>query len=382
MNIKKKIKLTFIITGLVPDGAERMLLKLIESIDRGRFSPRVISLTTNKIEIKHQLELLHVQVHRLDFRNLIKLPVEFIKLLIILMKEKPDIVHTWMYHADLIGGLAARMVGVRFLIWGIRHDNLSINHNKKFIIIIAKFCSIISSFLPSAILSCSARAKENHENFGYCSKKMYVIPNGFNLDLFQPSSNARKEIFSELRCGHENRLVGLVGRYDILKNHVGFIQAASMIAKGVPNVKFLLVGAGIDEANERLKLLIQDMGVKEHFYLLGERKDIHRVIASLDVLVSSSLGEGFPNVLGEAMACEVPCVVTNVGDSAEIVGDTGFVVNSGDMKALANGVIQLLSDEGLRSKLGNQARVRVREMYEISNVTTRYENFYVDICRE
>lgn len=380
MNVKRKIKLAFIITGLVPDGAEKMLLKLIHNIDRSRFSPYVVSLTCNEINLKHEIELLNVQVHQLDFRGLINFPIEFFKLLLILVKIKPDIVHTWMYHADFLGGLAARIVGARFLIWGIRHDNLAIKHNKKLTLFIAKLCSIMSSFLPTAILSCSERAKKTHENFGYCSKKITVIPNGFDLNIFHPYVNAKKEVFSELMCSHETRLVGLVGRYDNLKNHAGFIQAASIISKYMTNVKFLLVGAGVDDKNEALNNIIRNFGLESHFYLLGRRNDIHKVIASLDVLVSSSSGEAFPNVLGEAMACEVPCVVTDVGDSADIVGDTGFVVSSGDMDALAKGVIKLLSDEYLKSKLGLKARLRVEKMYEISRVTRRYESFYEEIC--
>ena len=168
-----------------------------------------------------------------------------------------------------------------------------------------------------------------------------------------------------------------MARYDSQKNHAGFITAAARIRRAMPHVHFVLAGTGVDETNEMLVKLILEHDLKNHIHLLGRRTDMPRLMASLDILASSSYGEAFPNVLGEAMACGVPCVVTDVGDSAEIVGDTGRVVQSSDMEGLARDVQELLCmPEEARARLGQKARARVEANYEIGYVTLLYEEFY------
>ena len=366
-----------VITGLSTGGAEMMLLKVLERIDRRHFSPHVISLTT-KGEIGAQIEALGVPVEALGMRSGRFSPIKFLRLVHWLRRLHPDAVHTWMYHADLLGGLAARLSGVRTVGWAIHHSNISPSHNKRSTLWVMKACAVLSSRLPRTILCCSHKAKEIHVSAGYDEGKIVVIPNGFDLACFKPDSDARISVRSELGLRKDTPLVGLIARLDPQKNHKGFFESAARVHRSRPDAHFLLAGAGVEDNNPTLRHEIQQAGVGGNSHLLGRREDIPRLMAALDVLVSSSsFGEAFPNVLGEAMACGVPCVVTDVGDSAEIVGETGRVIVPKDMEGLARHTIELLqlSDKERRA-LGARARQRVQARYDIKGVVRQYERFY------
>lgn len=370
------MKLVMIITGLSTGGAEMALLKLLERIDRGRFSPRVISLTT-KGEVGPRIEALDIPVEALDMRPSRFSPTKFLRLVRRLRKLKPDAVHTWMYHADLLGGAAARLARVRALAWGIHHNDLSPLHTKRSTRWVMKICAALSRRMPRKILSCSQAAKDTHAVAGYDGKKIVVIPNGFDTTRFSPDADARISVRSELGLTEETPLIGLIARFDPQKNHAGFFRAAARIRQERPDAHFLLAGAGVHADNAALRRQIQSAAAKDNIHLLGRRDDVPRLMAALDILVSSSFSEAFPSVIGEAMACGVPCVVTNVGDSAEIVGETGHVVAPGDMEGLGRMVIEILelSGEELRS-LGAKARERIQARYGIESVTRRHEEFY------
>lgn len=359
-----------------------MLHKLLQNLDRCRFMPTVISLTT-KGEIGPRIEALGIPVLALGMSRSLPNPLMLFRLANLLRQIKPDVVHTWMYHADLLGGLAARLVGFQGVAWGIHHSNLSKTENKRSTLWVVKACAALSQVLPSHILSCSRRAADIHEAAGYAAKKLHVIPNGFDLIRFTPAVAERASVRAELGLKADVPLVGLIARFDSQKNHAGFVEAAARVHAQNPLVQFVLAGTGVDAANTTLNSLIADKGLSANMHLLGRRDDIPRLMASLDVLASSSHGEAFPSVLGEAMACGVPCVVTDVGDSAEIVGDTGRVVSAGDMLGLADGLLEMiwLPPEQKRA-LGKQARLRVDANYEIGHVTRLYEAFYERVVSE
>ena len=365
-----------VITGLSTGGAEMMLLNVLRYIDRRRFSPHVLSLTT-KGEIGARIETLGIPVETLGMRRGRFSPTKFVRLVRRIRELFPDAVHTWMYHADLLGGLAARLAGVRALAWSIHHSDLSPSENKRSTLSTMKACAILSRRIPRKILCCARVAKEIHVSAGYDEGKMVVIPNGFDLAQFSPDSDARVSVRSELGLPDDTPLVGVIARFDPQKNHAGFFESAARIYRSRPDVHFLLAGAGVEGNNPTLRHAIQRAGVSGNTHLLGRREDIPRLMAALDVLVSSSFGEAFPNVLGEAMACGVPCVVTDVGDSEDIVGETGRVVASGNMAGLAYNIVEILelSDKERRA-LGAEARERVQARYDIGRVARQYEEFY------
>jgi glycosyltransferase involved in cell wall biosynthesis len=204
-----------------------------------------------------------------------------------------------------------------------------------------------------------------------------IIPNGFETGLFKPDAASRAKFRNELGLAIETPLVGLIGRYDPQKNHFGFLGAAATVAQEFPDAHFVLCGPGVDVQNGELTSRVGDSGFKERIHLLGERPDMPSITAALDIACSSSLGEAFPNVIGEAMACGVPCVVTDVGDSAAIVGSTGKVVPPGDDLALARAVLGLLAmPDAERKALGLRARQRVIDNYSLDQVVRQYELLY------
>jgi glycosyltransferase involved in cell wall biosynthesis len=364
-----------IITGLSTGGAEMMFFKVLERLDAW-FAPHVISLTTIG-EIGSHVQRLGIPVEALGMQTGVPDPLSFSRLVERLKTLKPAVVHTWMYHADLLGGLAARLARVPAVAWGIRNTNLDRDKTKLSTRVVVGACARVSRWVPDRILSCSEVARQAHVNLGYAADKMTVIPNGFDLARFQPDARARVTVRAELRVGDDVPLLGLIGRFDPQKNHAGFFEAAGCLHRRLPTAHFVLAGKGIDEGNRALMQMVETAGVGHMTHILGLRSDIPHLMAALDVLASSSYGEAFPNVLGEAMASGVPCVVTDVGDSAYIVGDTGRVVLPGNMAGLAAAIEDLLTlPAAERAALGKRARARVAEHFEIGRVVQQYEGFY------
>ena len=365
-----------VITGLNTGGAEMMLFKVLERLDRQRFSPHVISLTSLG-ELAPRIAALGIPVEAVGMKPGIPNLLDFFRLVQILKRLNPDVVHTWMYHADLLGGLAARLAGVSAIGWCIRNSNLDKDKTRFSTRAVVGLCASISKWVPSCILSCSEKARQVHVACGYAAEKMVVVPNGFDLTRFKPDNDARLQIRAELGITDQTPLVGLIGRFDPQKNHAGFFEAAGVLHRHMPQVHFVLAGQGIDRDNAALMQAITQAGVLANTHLLGLRSDTPELMAALDVLASSSYGEAFPNVLGEAMACGVPCVVTDVGDSAYIVGDTGQVVASGDTTGLAAALEELLAlPLSEKTVLGERARTRVAAHFEIGKVVQQYEDFY------
>ena len=358
-----------------------MLLKLLERLDSARFSPHVISLTSLG-EIGSRIQALDIPVEALGMQpGSIPSPITFARLVQRLKAIKPDVMHTWMYHADLVGGLAARLAGVPAIAWNIRYSNLSRDHTKWSTRAVAHLCAKASRWIPDRIVCNSQTARAIHISIGYDPRHFVILPNGFDLSRFYPDTSSRHAVQTELGIPDSARLIGLIARFDPQKNHQGFFEAAGQLHRQMPEVHFLLAGMDIDEKNPLIRKWVQRYGIAEVTHLLGLRQDISRLTAALDVASSSSYGEAFPNVLGEAMACGVPCVVTDVGDSAYIVGDTGRVVAPGDMIGLAAAWAQLLAmPDTERRALGQRARARVAEHFEIGAVVKQYEAFYEELA--
>jgi len=370
------MRVLYIITGLATGGAETMLLKLLERLDRKRYEPMVISLTTFG-DIGPRIAALGIPVQALGMRSDLPSLFGFFRLLRQIRHVRPDIVHTWLYHADLLGGLAARLAGVPAVCWGIRSSNLEPDKTRWTTRAVRHLCAALSHLVPKCIFLNSETARQLHIALGYASKTMEVVPNGFDVSRFKPDDDARSTVRAELGLPPNMLLIGMIGRYDPLKNHVGFFSAMAMVRQYYPQVHFVLAGKDIDCDNAELMRLIEQKGLSKNTHLLGPRDDMPRLMASLDLLASTSHAEAFPNVIGEAMASGVPCVATDVGDSAYIVGDCGRIVPPGDMSSFASAVREILQfSPAQRSALGERARARVASLFEISAVVRRYEAVY------
>ncbi len=220
-----------------------------------------------------------------------------------------------------------------------------------------------------------------HAKLHYAADKMQVIPNGFDLEQTRPDPAARLSIREELGIPADTLLIGIAARFHPLKDHRNFVRAAARLHKQNPDVHFLLCGLDIHWQNSRLASWIDEAGIRSCCHLLGVRQDMPRLFAGMDIASSTSISEAFPVVIGEAMACETPCVVTNVGDSALIVGETGIVVAPQDPEALAEAWRTLVNaGPALRHRLGMAARRRVQQFFALPTVVERYQAIYTQVA--
>lgn len=370
MSSNKK-KIVHIIVGLNNGGAEMMLYKLLKYTDKEKYECSVISMMDEGI-IGERIKKIRIPVYCLNMKRGIPSVQAIIKALGI-CKDK-DIIQTWMYHADLLGFIISKILRKK-VIWGIRRSNLEKDKNKKSTLIIAKINSYLSRWTDS-IISCSIIAKEKHVEYGYCKEKINVIPNGFELDKFRYIENSKKILEEEFPILKDKLIFSLVARYEILKDHKTCIEAIKIIKeKYSKNFILLLCGTNVNEQNLDLMKLIVENRVQDNVLLLDRRDDIPIIMSATDIYISSSSGEGFPNVIGEAMACETPCIVTNVGDSAYIVGDMRQVVERQKPVELAEKIIKFIEKkEYLLNR--KKCRERIVENFEIRKITLMYEKIY------
>jgi glycosyltransferase involved in cell wall biosynthesis len=218
---------------------------------------------------------------------------------------------------------------------------------------------------------------------GYDGTKMIVISNGYNLQQFDGDPTVRKRVRTELGIEDKHVVVGTIGRFDPLKDYANFVKSAGMLASKIEGVRFLMVGRGIDSENKLLDSWIANSGIAHQFSLIGERSNIPECLTAMDIFCLSSSGEGFPNVVCEAIAMGVPCVVTDVGDAAQIVSDTGIVVVPGNAEALAEALEKMVGmGAGERSRLGELARRRIEEHYSIEKAASQFEGLYGQLAEK
>jgi glycosyltransferase involved in cell wall biosynthesis len=378
------VEVVHVITGLYQGGAESALLRLVTGptnevrhivvsmIDEGVHGD---SLRSQGIE----LVTLGMPRGRLTFRGMVRLYR-------LLRRLKPDVVQTWMYHADLIGGTVARFAGCRTVVWGIRHSDFDPGNTSRSTRWTVRLCAIMSSKVPVAIACNSDRAAQVHQDIGYDRKKFRVIRNGYDLSRFRPDLSAGYELREEWNVPPDAPLVGHVARWHPQKDHKTFLRAVALVATVYPDLECVLVGREINSGNTELNSMIESLGLSGRIRLLGPRDDIEKVMNALDLnVMSSAVGEGFPNVVAEAMACGTPCVVTDVGDAPLIVGSTGWVVPTTDPESLAEAIEGALKEKidaaDLWRKRRKAARARVEEEFGIEHMIHEYQALWDDCLR-
>lgn len=376
------MKVLHIIIGLNVGGAELMLQRLIEHSNRSEsaFSHAIISLTTLG-EIGENLQSKGVSIHALEMNSLLSVWHVFFKLVKLVRVLKPDIVQTWMYHADLLGGIAAYIAGCKHIIWGIRTTDTSIGTARR-TTWIRKVCAFLSGSIPFKIVCAAEASKHTHVNIGYRADRMVVIPNGFDLTRLNASNTEITTLRKVLGFSSNHVIIGCVGRFNADKDQYNFVRAAAILAQQSPQVRFLMVGRNCTKINADLINWITVTGFPERFVLLGERSDIPLCLAAMDIFCLSSRTEGFPNVVGEAMALYKPCVVTDVGDAAYLLGDCGVVVPKENSKALAKGMAKLLDlSSSERKIMGDRAHVRIATEFTMDRTRQRFEAIYTEVLQ-
>ena len=373
------IKILHLITDLNTGGAEVSLYRLLGCMDRSRFENRVISMISVG-EIGEKIRALGIPVTSLELRPGQFSLAAFRLLARVVRSERPDILQTWMYHADLAGGLAGRWAGSPPVVWGLHNTIAGPGALKPATNAVVRINALFSHILPTKIVCCAEATRRTHIQLGYLEKKMVVIPNGIDTAIFHPDLEARHAVRRELGFEDQTPLIGLCARFDPQKDHANFVSAAGILHTRMPGVHFLLWGKDIDPTNDILGGWIRAVGMDRSIHLLGLRNDSPRLFSTLDLSCLSSYSEAFPMALGEAMACEIPCAVTDVGDSALLVGATGRVVPRRDPESLAAAWADLLSvTPEERQALGREARRRIQDHYSLEEMAAAYTGLYQDI---
>lgn len=371
-----KIRVAHVITGLGTGGAEAMLVKLV-SASQGRSAVHTVLPLKRGGAMEAPLRQLGVAVHPLGMSAGVPDPTAIFRLARLLRLTGVDVVQTWLYHGDLIGGLAARLARLP-VAWGVHHAVLDPAASKNSTRLVMRICAMLSSRIPNVIVACSHASVSAHVEAGYSPNRFEVIPNGFDLERFRPAPAARPALRLALGIGADAIIVGHVGRWNPNKDYVTLLRAARQVIDFRRDVHFALVGDGIVVGNPELAAILSAEGLSsDRVHLLGRRGDVPDLMAGFDVLCQSSLSEAFPSVLGEAMACGVPCAATDVGDSGIIIGDAGKVVPPRTPRALAEAVLALLSlDPSAKHQLAIQARASIAERYGLDSVVSRYLEVY------
>ena len=368
------MRVLHIIVGLDVGGAESMLMRLIESNPLNIPETVIISLTSIGV-IGESLSMSGVAVYALGMKTPLDVPMTLRRLVILIRSIKPDVVQTWMYHADLLGGLAARIAGIRNVVWGIRTTNIC--NSPSSTKLVRWFCAKFSSWLPVVIICGAEASKHSHIYAGYDARKMVVVPNGYDFSSLQASASERTTLREQVGINSNEIVVGCLGRFHADKDQENFVRAAGLLAPSFPQLRFLMVGRNLTWDNSLLVDWINQTGFRNRFVLLGERQDVPQCLAAMDIFCLHSRTEGFPNVLAEAMAIGLPCITTDVGDAAMLLSDAGVVVPKEDSAALAKGIESLIDfGHETRSILGLKAKARVEAQFSMERARERFESIY------
>jgi glycosyltransferase involved in cell wall biosynthesis len=369
------MRIVHLITTTDIGGAERALAQLIQHSDRARFEHLVVSMARIG-EIGHVLKAANVPVFSLEMPRGRLSPLALVRMLRLISKLRPSLLHCWMYHANLLGIISAKLARVPRVIWGIRTSGIDFSQYNSLTRYVVCWGARLSH-LPDCVVVNSEAGARTHISMGYAAANLVVIPNGFDLEQFHPDCEARRSVREELALGPDAPLIGLIARFDFAKDHETFLKAAGGIIRSHPAVNFLLCGDGVTLSNSALRELADRNYLQARTHFLGPRQDVSRLTAALDIAVSSSRFEGFCNALGEAMSCGVPCVATDVGDSAGIVGLTGKIVPPGDHQALAAACAEFLDiPMGERHTLGMAARERICKNFHLESFVRLHETVY------
>jgi glycosyltransferase involved in cell wall biosynthesis len=371
------MRILHIITTVGTGGAERMLLNVIARETSSGVRHGVVALRRGGA-LAEPLRAAGAEVWNCDLREGDLSWRAGLVLSKLLSAFQPDIVQGWMYH----GNLAACLVKAQGrsgppLIWGIHHSIDDLNNEKRLTRALIRLGIYLSRW-PSRIIYVSMAGRQQHRALGYRDHNAQTIPNGFDCRRFRPTAGAREALHRALGLELETMVLGKVAVVRPMKDHANLVAASALLqAQDLP-FHLLLIGQQATKDNVGLMRLIDQAGVGDRISLLGERHDMPALMAGLDgLVVSSAWGEAFPIVLGEAMASGVPCVTTDVGDSAWIVGDTGIVVPPRQPEALADAMARLIMmDAPSRRQLGLRARERIQQNFELSDVVRKYQDIY------
>lgn len=377
---KPLMKVLHITTGLGDGGAEGVLYRLcrhatwrasvISLTDDGRYGPLLRQLGV-------EVQSMHMKAGRVPLIALHRLSS-------LIRQEQPDVVQCWMYHANLLGGVSARLAGIHNIAWCIRNSDLSKETTPVSTRLVNHLSAVLSNSIPRAIISCAESAAEMHVALGYDRSKVVLVPNGYDLRVLAPRANDAACFRQKLAIPKDAYVIGMAARWHPQKDHITLLDALTEVRRVVPSVFCLLAGDGVDPDNNTLMRYLQERELTDRVRLLGAQADISAFMSALDVhALSSAFGEAFPNVVAEAMACQVPCVVTEVGDAKAIVAATGWSVPKQDASALALALCAAFTEQRLQPSRWQErkesCRTRISEHYSIDQMVAAFESHWARV---
>lgn len=373
----QKIKIIHIITGLGIGGAERSLYNVVCNLNNELFEQIIISLT----DLGYWGQRLRAQgyvVISLGMRRGILDIYKLCTLCRLLNKEHPDCVQTWLHHANVLGLICARLVGIKRVIWNIRCGMLELDQYRFTTKLAFKIGGWLSRW-ATAIVNNSHASIQEHQAYGYNNKAWIYIPNGFDLEVFKPDSSRYREFRQQFALPHDAIIIGIIARFDPAKDHKTFLRAAALFAPKAHNVYFVCAGRDMNPQNPAMAEFINDTKLTNRLLLLDEVTDVYNLYPALDYITQTSLVEGFPNVLGEAMCCEVECIATAVGETPTLIGDNNFIIPTANPTALAVTWDTVISRPAAIIQRNRQLnRQRMSEHFSLQNTIKKYEDLYLN----
>tara|TARA_A100001011_G_scaffold81432_1_gene84691 strand:+ start:2171 stop:3304 length:1134 start_codon:yes stop_codon:yes gene_type:complete len=366
------MKIIHIINGLGDGGAEHTLYKICKYDVSNKHLVISFKMGGKYLPL---LKKLGIKVYCLN-ANFFSIH-KFFFLIKLLKNLKPNLVQTWLVHADFIGGVAARIAGIKNVFWNVRYSNIEINKTKIVTNLIINILTLLSYFIPQIIIINSKASKKIYQLKGYEKKKLKYIPNGYNFTNLKVSRIESIEFKKKLKIPKQIPIIGYVARYDPLKDHLNLLKAISLLSLKGKKFYCLLVGTNINN-NIKLVTEIKKLKLSNYVKLIGPIKNVSIIMDLIDVHVQSSKSEGFPNVVAEAMIHKTPCVVTNVGDSSYIVGKTGWVVPPQNEIKLSNAIKSAFDEIGSKnwSNRGKMAKSRVMKKFSINKMIKSYNKIW------
>lgn len=369
----KRITIVHIITDLGVGGAERVLSNLVMHMDRDKFKNIIVSLQ----DLGYWGTILQqagIEVHAMHLGRNLSAIKQLINLWRLLRRTQPDYIQGWMYHANVVALIMGRMAGIKKIYWNIRCSLMDLAKYRFTTTLVFKLGAWLARF-PTGIITNSHAAMRQHIAKGYRNKNWLYIPNGFAMESFKPDQGIYAAFRREHNLPAEAIIIGMIARYDPMKDHATFVQAAGILAAELPNVYFLCAGRNVNFANSQIKKLVSQYDLENRILLLDQVENMQNLYPALDYLTQTSIfGEGFPNVVAEAMACGVECFVTDVGDSLDVIGTQGYSIPMQDPQALAASWKNVIIKRSSTEKLA--PRNRILHNFALEKIVHSYAECY------
>lgn len=353
-------------------GAERQIVALVKALKEGGHDVQVVLFYVGGV-FDSELAAAGVPTHFVGKRGRWDAIGFLVRLALILRRLRPAAVYSFLDLPNILSALLRPAMGSPRLIWSIRAAGMEMRHYDWLNRLIPRLEAGLSRAADVIVANSHAGAAWAVSR-GFPSARMAVVENGIDTARFHPDATGRTKVRDDWKVSADQRLIGLVARLDVMKDHGNFLGACALLAAWRDELRFVCVGGGSSSYFAELETLAERLGIAGRLIWAGARQDMPAVYCALDIACSSSaFGEGFSNAVGEAMACGVPCVVTDVGDSARIVGEVGEVALPRDADALAGAIARMLNRIEENDDIGCQARARILDEFSVERMVSRTE---------